>query len=132
MSNDLKSKTLALRNLKAFNNAKLADSEDAYINYVTNYPNSEFYYQAIALRNEKAFVFATNLNTVKSYEDFLEKYLNSNQKNTAIEKIHALSFSKAKSINTSKAFLIFTTNIEIVFNQKKLLIYMKNFNLKKT
>ena len=30
-----------------------------------------------------------------------------------------------------KLFLIFIINIEIVFNQQKLLIYMKDFNLKK-
>ena len=107
MSGDLKSKTLALRNLKAFSNAKLVDSEDAYVNYIISYPNSEFYYQAIELRNERAFEIAENLNTVDSYENFLEKYPKSSQKKNAIEKIHELSFSKAKSINTSKAFFDF-------------------------
>ena len=80
MSGDLKSKTLALRNLKAFSNAKLVDSEDAYVNYIISYPNSEFYYQAIELRNERAFEIAENLNTVDSYENFLEKYPKSSQK----------------------------------------------------
>ena len=107
MTIEIKSKTIGLRNKKAFSNAKQINSEEGYIDFLNNFSNSKYYNEAISLRNQRAFDKAENSNSIESFENFLKKYPNAQQKNIATTQLHKLSFEKAKSINSSKALLNF-------------------------
>ena len=105
MENNLKRNIILKRNSKAFMEAKMNDSEEAYNNFIVTYPDALDRSSAIDLRNKKGFEKAQELDKIESYQNFISKYPRAEQVKIAEERIHEIAFEQTKELNTNKDYL---------------------------
>ena len=121
MSYDLQTKSIKLRDEKAFSSTKTIDTEEAYISFIETYYNSVFINEAISLRNTRAYQKATADNTIAAYENFLARYKNAEQAPFAQARIYEIAFAQAKNKNTAAAFLEFYNTYNFSLQAKEAL-----------
>jgi tetratricopeptide (TPR) repeat protein len=78
----------------SFDQARLQNTEDGYIQFLQRHPFSSDRKTAEQLRNAVAFLDAINQNTFKAFKTFLEKYPDANEKNDARARYERLLFEE--------------------------------------
>ncbi|HMQ00357.1 MAG TPA: WG repeat-containing protein [Cyclobacteriaceae bacterium] len=92
----------------AFQRARLADTEDAYIYFIGFFTEAVELDSARQLRNARAYETALKLNTYQSYKIFLDKYPDARQvadARTRYEELLFLDRTKDSKLSSFEAFL---------------------------
>lgn len=90
-----------------FTQAKLEHTVDAYQQFLSRYPNSEFTRTAHNAIEKLEFEKASEINTVDAYQTFLEKYPQSSHARQLNKQIMTLEYDNIKELNTLEAYAAF-------------------------
>lgn len=93
----------------AFKRAKTINTEDSYLFFLANYPQTSYQLEVVELRNTRAFEGALKVNTYQAYLNFMNKYPEAKQFNEAEKRYERLYFEKSTAdgkLASFKKFLV--------------------------
>ena len=87
-----------------------ADTVESYTKFISEYPESEYTYEAIRKRDSIAFKNAKEENRLESYANFIRIYPDSEWKPNAVYYRDKIELERAKKDNTLKSIVTFLRN----------------------
>jgi Tetratricopeptide repeat len=90
---------------KKWDETKNADTIEAYQQFIDEYPDSKYRYEARKNIESLKWESAKTKNTIQAYKDFLRRYPRSTYKKEAASRLEDLRWEKVKAAKSIKKFL---------------------------
>ena len=87
-----------------FQEVQLADTEQAYADFIESYPESPLVAEALARLEQLAYQEAEQLGTTEAFESFQQRFAGSSMADEAVEAIEALEFQAAARTGTVESW----------------------------